>query len=346
MGIISSAIQGIFGLGTGLATQSLTYKNNKKLMGLQAQYNQQAANHSQELQKDMWNYTNAENQKAHLENAGLNPALMYSQSGSGGMGISGSAQQQGVSIPQDNSVAMGLQAAMLASEIKLNEAKAKQAEAGAKESESNATWNMQSINEKLNNIKADTDLKTAQKETEKAEKELKDSLRDVNGTVKELNSAKAKEALANAALLEQKKLTEAQVTEIKTWDRKLQEETFEDQVSKAAWTVTDIMAGVQLKDSQQDLNREQAAKFQKETELLVQEAITEGWKQKEIEQKIENYKNDILIKKWHMVNESADVLMNGISNIINSLQPWKGIFSSGKNETKTYPPQHSENYLP
>lgn len=334
----SSLINGAIGMISGAIAQNKTFENNKVLMGLQNRYNKDAANHTNELQKNMWDYTNTENQVQHLKNAGLNPALIYGQSGGGGMGVTGSAQQQGTSIAQDSSVAMGLQAAVLASQIDLNAAKADEARAGANEKEESAKekgWNMRKIEKELNLIDANTDLARAKKVTEESQQKLNDSLRDVNGSVIKLNNEKAAEALANVALIKQKELTEKQITEIKKWDRKLQEETFDDQVSKAAWTVTDIMAGVQLKDSQQDLNREQAAKFQRETELLIQKTITEGWTQKEIEQKIENYKNDILVKKWHMVNESADVLMSGVSNIITSLLPWKGIFSSGKNEAKT-----------
>ena len=37
----------------------------------------------------MWNYTNYENQKKHLEAAGLNPALLYGMSGGGGATAAG-----------------------------------------------------------------------------------------------------------------------------------------------------------------------------------------------------------------------------------------------------------------
>ena len=55
-------------------------------MGLQAKYNKEQAKYSTELGKEMWDYTNFENQKKHLEAAGLNPALLYGSSGGGGGG--------------------------------------------------------------------------------------------------------------------------------------------------------------------------------------------------------------------------------------------------------------------
>ena len=38
-----------------------------------------------ELQRQNWDYTNAENQRKHYENAGLNVGLMYGSSGGGEM---------------------------------------------------------------------------------------------------------------------------------------------------------------------------------------------------------------------------------------------------------------------
>ena len=41
------------------------------------------------INKEMWDYTNYENQKKHLEAAGLNPALLYGMSGGGGATAAG-----------------------------------------------------------------------------------------------------------------------------------------------------------------------------------------------------------------------------------------------------------------
>ena len=99
-------------------------------MGLQHQYNESMAQQNQQRNKEMWDYTNFENQRAHLENAGLSVGLMYGQAGAGGGTVSG-AQGQGTSQPTDRSIEMklkgqemGLQLANLASQIKLNESQA------------------------------------------------------------------------------------------------------------------------------------------------------------------------------------------------------------------------------
>ena len=66
-------------------------------MATQHGYNIESQKLGQQFNKEMWNYTNYENQKRHLENAGLNPALLYGMSGGGGATATG-AQGMGAGI--------------------------------------------------------------------------------------------------------------------------------------------------------------------------------------------------------------------------------------------------------
>ena len=75
-----------------------------------------------------------ENQKQHIKNAGLNPALMYGMGGGGGVSASG-AQGQGVTQPTARSVeieikqqGLGLQLASIASQVELNESQTEKKE--------------------------------------------------------------------------------------------------------------------------------------------------------------------------------------------------------------------------
>lgn len=106
------------------------FSNEKELMGLQAKYNKEAAAYSQKLQKEMWDYTNYGNQVKHMKEAGLNPALLYGMGGGGGA-TAGSAQAAGASNPGSTAVGMGLEAAQLFSNIRLNNALADKNEADA-----------------------------------------------------------------------------------------------------------------------------------------------------------------------------------------------------------------------
>ena len=64
-------------------------------MGIQNGYNIESQKLGQQNNKDLWDYTNYENQRAHLENAGLNAALLYGQSGGGGMSAGGWKDRNG-----------------------------------------------------------------------------------------------------------------------------------------------------------------------------------------------------------------------------------------------------------
>ena len=102
----NTILSGALGMIGGKIADNRNYRNQKKLMGLQNEYNlnylaqqqqyakemaginqgyaMDMANWSHNANKDMWDYTNYENQVAHLEAAGLNPALLYGQGGGGG----------------------------------------------------------------------------------------------------------------------------------------------------------------------------------------------------------------------------------------------------------------------
>lgn len=128
------------GANQGMANDQI--EQQKKLTSIQEGANARAARNSLELQKEMIDYTNPSMTMKRLEDAGLNPALMYGQGGAGGT-TTGSAGQSGVaggtasdeasrkmtSIQQQG---MALQMAKLQSEIDVNKsvAEANRANAG------------------------------------------------------------------------------------------------------------------------------------------------------------------------------------------------------------------------
>ena len=68
------------GLGTAAmgalqatGAQSQSWENQVKLMDIQAMLNQKNAKFSTEQAKNLWDYTNFENQMKHIKNAGLSP---------------------------------------------------------------------------------------------------------------------------------------------------------------------------------------------------------------------------------------------------------------------------------
>lgn len=117
----NSLLSGAVGMIGGVISDRRNYKNQLKLMGQQHQYNKEMgeinqnyakemaminnqyalgmAKESHNMNKDMWNYTNYENQVAHMKAAGLNPALLYGNGGGGGATATGGTAIPGQGTP-------------------------------------------------------------------------------------------------------------------------------------------------------------------------------------------------------------------------------------------------------
>ena len=105
--------------------------------------------YSSEMQRKMWEYTNYGNQMKQMERAGLNPALMYQQAGTGVTGTASGNVSAGNSsdassrqLADIQSQGMALQLAKLASEIDVNKsvAEVNRANAGLSGAKTDATW--------------------------------------------------------------------------------------------------------------------------------------------------------------------------------------------------------------
>lgn len=238
MGLISGIIGGI----TGAASEKRQFAHEKEMMGLQAQYNKEAAAYSQQLQKEMWDYTNYSNQVKHLKEAGLNPALLYGMSGGGGSST-GSAQAAGVSNPGTTAVGMGLDAAKLFSEIRLTNAEATKAEAEG---------------EKISGV--DTELTKAQT-----------NLATFNATL-----AETKGKLTMEQVETQKQLTSKLVEEVRLLktNADIAEETKENEIQKSAQELLNMQWEGFLKQMQGKLADEQAKLIKEQCEVVWYNAIT------------------------------------------------------------------------
>lgn len=175
---VGSFISGLFGDDS----EKKQFENEKELMGLQAKYNEAAASNNQKRAQAMWDYTNYENQKKHMIQAGLNPALLYGMSGGGGSSASGAGQAAGVSNPGTQAVMMGIQAENMRANTQLQKAEAAKATAEAAKTSGTDTEESQSrigLNETLKEMnrtlsrlqETNTRLSEAQIETERAKQE-------------------------------------------------------------------------------------------------------------------------------------------------------------------------------
>ena len=132
------------GAGLGLALDMITddwrkkqqYKQQEKLQKLQIEGQKEMVDYnnaaSKNLTMDIWNATNAEAQREHMENAGLNVGLMYKGSGAGGATASPQTGNVSGTGAEEGKIGMGVQTGMqmaqTAANIKLTEAQAKLAE--------------------------------------------------------------------------------------------------------------------------------------------------------------------------------------------------------------------------
>lgn len=214
----------IIGAVEGAKNQDEQMKNQQMLMGDQYKYNEMMANNNQNRAKQMWDYTSYGNQVKNMEKAGINPALLYGQSGGGGVTAAG-GQGSGVSQPTDQSITqrirsqeMGLSLANMASQVKLNESQAMKNEAEA---------------EKIAGV--DTELTKATTGMQQRITELQTTVDKVLGSQEKLNAAnyfkvqaeerkvweEVRNSIANADVAEGTKEANIQAAGLANWNSML-----------------------------------------------------------------------------------------------------------------------------
>ena len=133
IGAGAQTANGVLGMIGQKKREERAVENQRKLMGIQFGHQKQLDKYGQELQLDTWKKTNYPAQVAMLKEAGLNPALLYGNGGSGGVTGSqggGSAASGSAPAPQPWPLDIG-QSIMMAANIKLMEAQAKKTNAEA-----------------------------------------------------------------------------------------------------------------------------------------------------------------------------------------------------------------------
>lgn len=184
MDIAGALIGGTLGM-LGAAQQQQYSKEN---MGIQYKYNEKAAQKEFERNKEMWNYTNFENQMKHIKAAGLSPGLIYGQAGAGGSSAAGGHQegvsgQAGANPNLAQSTMMGLQMGLMdaqkkniVADTKDKEAaaKLKDKEAGRVESEINVNNSIAELN-KATKILRDKEVHLTEAEIEKTYNQSKEA---------------------------------------------------------------------------------------------------------------------------------------------------------------------------
>lgn len=343
-GLVGSGSSSLTGLITGGISQALglswspkkameeQWKYNKDIMALQNQYQQQAAEKSQQYAKDYWDYTNAENQVAHLKNAGLNIGLMYGQSGAGGMGASGGAHQASPDQPQGNPVGMALQVQQLEQQRRMNDAQIALAEAQAEKAGAEATKisgvdtqeslkriegiaSQIELNLKEGNYKeALASLTEAKEETEKVLKNLRES-------EEALTKANISVAFAAATKYSEEAHTEYWKKENEKIKNQYLKDTYGERVDAVSYNNAVAIALAAKYLSERDVNEKQIEHLQASIKELQALADKHNWDKETYRKQV-----DGMINRWEdqTFNERIGLGLEFGENIINMLLKARG----------------------
>ena len=294
-------------MSSGAANEQ--WGNQLRLMDIQNRYNEQMAKNNQQRNKDLWDYTNYENQKQHIKNAGLNPALMYGMGGGGGVSANG-AQGQGVTQPTDRSVEMGLkqqglglQLASIASQVDLNKS---QAEKNKAEADKIAGVDTDVQKATIDNLIAQTSNEKVKKGLILGQIRVVDAEEELKRNMADWTKDKADETRWNIKSLQKgiDKLTE-EINGMKL-DNELKKRTIDNKVRESSLTLQNLMAEILLKGSQQKVNEEQAKAIPAEILQGWEKLVKEGKALINQKDQIEAYVQDV-INKYELGKKGLDI---------------------------------------
>lgn len=267
-GAIAGGILGLFSGGDSnkkdkkLMQQAWEYE--KEGMGLQYQYNNQMAEANQERNKELWDYTNFEAQRKHLEQAGLSVGLMYGNGGAMNASTSG-GQGSGVQKPGNptetaiQSKALGIQLQQMQSQTALNAASAAKQMAEAEKIKGVDT---DAVKASINNIIAQTNNEEAKNGLIYAQKRATEIEADLNNANIEEIGWNIKNIEKNLNMIDEN-ITAAKI------NNEVAEATKANQIEMAQLNVLNAMKDAILKESQSKLTEEQAK--------AIVAQIAQGW---------------------------------------------------------------------
>lgn len=278
-------------------------------MATQHGYNIESQKLGQQFNKEMWNYTNYENQKKHLEAAGLNPALLYGMSGGGGATAAG-AQGMGAGIASGHEMGikqqgrgMGLQAAAIASQIDLNNSQAEKNRADANKTKGVDT-DLQNAN--VEYIIAQTANEKVKKGLIYANTRLLDAQEELQRITVDYTKQKADEVRWNIKLIEKEVDRLTKEIDGLDLDNEFKKETLKNRIKQTALAIQQAIADIALKGSQGKLNDAEAKAI---PEKILQVWSEIGIKQEGVDisrEQMENYAQDI-VNRLHLGEKGLDI---------------------------------------
>lgn len=307
------AIMGIGGalmgaLGANSASNQ-SWQRQHELMEIQAELNKKNAKFNTAQAKEMWNYTNFENQMKHIKEAGLSPGLIYGMGGQGGS-TQGAGQANGVGLPQDQSVGMGLRAqeigvemANALSQIKLNESQANKNDAEANKIKGVDTEAQKATIDNLiaqtSNEKVKKGLILGQIRVADAEEELKRNMAD-------WTKDKTDETRWNIKSLQKGIEKVAEEINGMKLDNELKERTIDNKVKESSLMLQNLMSEILLKGSQKEVNEEQAKAIPAQILQGWEKLVKEGKALINQREQMEAYTQDV-INRYELGKKGLDI---------------------------------------
>ena len=368
-GLASSGASSLTGILTGGLSQALgltwsprkaieeQWKYNKNIMALQNQYQQQAAAKSQQYAKDYWDYTNTENQVAHLKNAGLNIGLMYGQSGAGGMGASGGAHQTSPEQPQGNPVAMALQTQQIEQQRRMNDAQIALAEAQARKADEEANKiggvdieearkRIEEMDAKIDTLIADKNLKEAETELTKAKKATEDTIQRLNESKEALSRAEISQAFAVATYYSEMAHKVYWEYQREKLGYQYDKETLQDRIDSAYYMNCQIIASIAKTYKDVEVGDAQIEQLKAAAKELNALADKHNWDKETYRKQVEG-----MIERWEeqTFNERLQIGLQFGENIVEMFLKLRGKKSqtktvSTKNKRQTVTETYTESY--
>jgi len=230
LGMLQGAVGGILGMNLGR-------QNANEAMERQMKLNLQG----HQLQKDMWDYTNYENQRKHMEKAGLNVGLMYGQGGGGGTTAGSQSGGSASQAPTPEVMGLALQA-------------------------QNAMANTELAKAQTRNINADATAKEMDNDTKKqfgqeadkieADNRGKESLQKGQYLYSDLAESKGSDLMKTPYI---KNLDNEMV--LKDLERRIQQDTYKDRKEQVAENLAKTKMDIELERSQKNYTDEQKEKL-------------------------------------------------------------------------------------
>lgn len=340
LGMGTTALGRLFGLSMSpRESMKLQHEYNLGLMQKQSEYQQQAAEQSQEYAKDYWDYTNVENQKKHLKNAGLNPALLYGQGGGGGMGLSGGAKQESPSQPQISPVAMGLQSQQLEQQKQMNDAQIALAEAQASKARAEAEKiggvdiqegykRIEEMSAKIDSLIAEKNYKEAETELSKAKKATEETIQRLNEAKEGLSRAEISKAFAAATYYSEMAHKVYWEFQREKLGYKYDQETLQDRIDSAYYMNCHLIASVAKTYKDVEVGDAQIKQLEAAARELNELADKHNWDKQTYRKEVEG-----MIERWseQTFNERLQIGLQFGENIADMFFKLRG----KKSQTKT-----------